>query len=90
MLTTVLLTLSSTAIGMNMTIIHANDTHSHLEETSTSLMLNGEKTYLRLGDVARMASKIKENKEYKPDSLVLHGRNNGEENKGRLRFYVFL
>jgi len=57
---------------MNMTIIHGNNTHSHLAETSTSLMLNGEKTYLSLGGVARMASKIVEIKEYKPDSLELH------------------
>jgi NAD pyrophosphatase/5'-nucleotidase NadN len=84
--TTVLLTLSSAAIGMNMTIIHVNDTHSHLEETSTSLMLNGEKTYLSLGGVARMASKIKEIKEYKPDSLVLHA---GDAIQGTLYFTKF-
>jgi len=86
MLTTALLAFSGLAFGMEMTIIHVNDTHSHLEETSTSLVLDGQKTYLSLGGIARMATKVREIKQYKPDALVLHA---GDAVQGTLYFTQF-
>lgn len=41
---------------LNLTVVHVNDTHSHLEQTDESLEFNGEKTYLKMGGMARLAS----------------------------------
>lgn len=55
-----------------LTIIHMNDTHSHLEPTETSLKFGDVQTYVCLGGFARVASKINEARKHKPDSLLLH------------------
>jgi len=77
---------SGVALATNVTIIHVNDTHSHLEASSESLYFNGVKTYLSLGGVAKMATKIKEIKQLKPDSLVLHA---GDAVQGTLYYTKF-
>jgi len=55
-----------------LTIIHMNDTHSHLEPVNTTLKFKGIQTCADLGGFAKVASKIKEVRKSKPDSLLLH------------------
>ncbi|WP_051283930.1 bifunctional metallophosphatase/5'-nucleotidase [Desulforegula conservatrix] len=58
--------------NFKLTIMHMNDTHSHLEPTNTTLKFEGVQTYADLGGFAKVASKIKEVRKSRPDSLLLH------------------
>lgn len=55
-----------------LTIIHMNDTHSHLEPTETALKFGGTTTYSELGGFTRIAAKIKEIRKSRPDSILVH------------------
>lgn len=55
-----------------LTIMHMNDTHSHLESTSTSLKVGDVQTYAELGGFTKIASEIKKIRKEKPDSVLLH------------------
>ncbi|ACL06955.1 5'-Nucleotidase domain protein [Desulfatibacillum aliphaticivorans] len=52
-------------------LMHVNDVHSHLEEIPASLILDGEKTYLTLGGMGRLAYKVKKVRGEYPQSLLL-------------------
>jgi len=69
--------------GLDITLMHINDTHSHIEETATSLLLDGNQTYLSIGGMARLATKVREVRLYKPDALLLHA---GDAVQGTLYF----
>jgi len=58
--------------NFKLTIMHMNDTHSHLDPTNMALKFGGVQTYADLGGFAKVASKIKEVRKSKPDSLLLH------------------
>lgn len=66
-----------------LTLLHVNDTHSHLEPVNTSLMLDDTQTYLDLGGYARLATKVKAVRSENPNTLVLHA---GDAVQGTLYF----
>lgn len=55
-----------------LTIIHMNDTHSRIEPVETSLKFDGVTTYAELGGFAKVASRVRDIRREKPDSLLLH------------------
>ena len=71
---------------LELTIIHVNDTHSHLEGVSTSLKLEGEKTYLSLGGMARLSTLLQEVRARSNNTLFLHA---GDAVQGTLYFTKF-
>jgi 5'-nucleotidase len=66
-----------------LTLVHVNDTHSHLEPMTGSVQLNGEKTYLDMGGFSRLSSKIQSVRDESENTLVLHG---GDAVQGSLYF----
>ena len=71
---------------LELTIVHVNDTHSHLEGVSTSLKLEGEKTYLSLGGMARLSTLLQEVRTRSNNTLFLHA---GDAVQGTLYFTKF-
>jgi len=69
--------------NFQMTILHVNDTHSHLEGSEASLELNGEKTYTEIAGFSRLTSKVKAARKTNPRLLVLHA---GDAVQGTLYF----
>ena len=71
----------------SLTILHVNDTHSHLEPVWVPLRLEGQKTWVRAGGYARLATKIKDVRAKADHVLVLHA---GDMVQGTLYFTKFL
>jgi 5'-nucleotidase / UDP-sugar diphosphatase len=69
--------------NFQMTLLHVNDTHSHLEGSEAGLVLNGEKAYAEIAGFSRVASKIKDIRAKIPNLLVLHA---GDAVQGTLYF----
>ena len=69
--------------SFQMTILHVNDTHSHLEGSEASLALNGEKTYTEIAGFSRLTSKVKDVRAETPNVMVLHA---GDAVQGTLYF----
>lgn len=69
--------------AIRLTIAHVNDTHSHLEDTNTSLTINGIATYMDVGGYARLATKMKSLRQEKENVLLLHA---GDAVQGTLYF----
>jgi 5'-nucleotidase len=75
------------AAPMTLTVLHVNDTHSHLEPVPSSVSLKGEKTYLDMGGFARLAAKARQVRSQSENVLLLHG---GDAVQGTLYFTRFL
>jgi len=71
---------------LSISVIHVNDTHSHLVSESYSLEMNGVKTYVELGGYPRVVSKIKELQGSKINPLTL---NAGDTFQGTLYYSLF-
>ncbi len=68
------------------TIIHVNDTHSHLASETMSLKFNGHKTYTQIGGFPRLASKIKSLQESAKNPITIHA---GDVIQGTLYYTLF-
>ncbi len=75
--------LSPVSTKTSVTIMHVNDTHSHLDATSTSLSFDGVRTYLDMGGVARLVTKVADVRASEPEALVLQA---GDTVQGTLYF----
>ncbi len=73
--------------AFELTVVHVNDTHSHLESVSDKLSFDGEKTYVKLGGWDRLKTKIDEVRSKNPNVAVLHA---GDAVQGTLYFTKFL
>lgn len=69
-----------------LTLVHLNDTHSHLEPVDVNLTINGVKTTAQLGGFARLKTALDEMRVLYPQMLVLHG---GDAVQGTLYFTLF-
>ncbi len=70
---------------LSLQILHINDHHSHLNPAKLDLKFDGKtKTRLKVGGIARVATKIKELRT--PNTLVLHA---GDANSGTLYYTLF-
>ena len=91
-LCTVLLLLLLTACSSGqrsdfaLTLVHLNDTHSHLEPLAVNLTLGGEKTAAELGGFARLKTVLDQYRREDPNLLLLHG---GDAVQGTLYFTLF-
>lgn len=70
----------------SLTLVHLNDTHSHLEPLAVTLTMNGEETTVRLGGFARLKTAVDQMRADAPDLLLLHG---GDAVQGTLYFTLF-
>lgn len=75
------------AAPMSLTVLHVNDTHSHLAPVPSSVTLDGEKTYLDMGGFARLATKARQVLAENENVLLLHA---GDAVQGTLYFTRFL
>ena len=71
---------------LDISIIHVNDTHSHLASETYSLHFDGKKTYTEIGGYPRVVSKIKELQTTKTNPLTL---NAGDTFQGTLYYSLF-
>jgi len=71
---------------LDISIIHVNDTHSHLSSETYSLSFDGVKTYTEIGGYSRVVSKIKELQSSKTNPLTL---NAGDTFQGTLYYSLF-
>ncbi len=72
--------------SFTLSIVHFNDTHSHLEPAAVNLTFNGVKTTTRLGGFARIKTALNRMRVEHPDLLLLHG---GDAVQGTLYFALF-
>ncbi|AEH45930.1 NAD pyrophosphatase/5'-nucleotidase NadN [Thermodesulfatator indicus DSM 15286] len=72
--------------NFELTVIHLNDIHSHLPEEEKSLYFDGTKTYVQMGGMPRVISKIKSLTETEPNPIVL---NAGDMIVGTLYYVLF-
>ncbi len=69
-----------------MTILHMNDSHSHLDSESMTFKFDNQKIYYNSGGYARIASKIQELKNENKNTLVLHA---GDVFQGTLYYSLY-
>lgn len=69
-----------------LTLVHINDTHSHLEPVAVNLTVSGVRTGVQLGGFARLKTALDEMRRIHPDLLLLHG---GDAVQGTLYFTLF-
>jgi 5'-nucleotidase/UDP-sugar diphosphatase len=74
---------TGTADEFRMTIIHLNDTHSHVDAMTLPMEFNGKKTSVEIGGFPRLVSGIKEARDTDPDALLLMA---GDAVQGTLYF----
>ncbi len=67
----------------SLTVMHLNDTHSHLVPEPGSLILDGTKTYVEMGGMARIKTKVDRIRSRDEHSLLLHA---GDAVQGTLYF----
>ncbi len=79
-------TLCTAADGYTLSIAHLNDSHSHLEATPLTLLLDGQKTTVQAGGFARLQTLVDEMRAANPDLLLLHA---GDAVQGSLYFTLF-
>jgi len=72
--------------SFSLSIIHVNDSHSHLASETYSLYFNGVKTKVPFGGFPRLTSKIKSLQQAYPDSLILHA---GDMVQGTIYYTIF-
>ncbi len=71
---------------LELTILHINDHHSHLESESLQLTSEGKTYDFEVGGIARVGAHIKELKKHSKNPLVLHA---GDAMSGTLYFTLF-
>jgi len=69
-----------------LTVVHLNDTHSHLEPLAVNLTVGGVRTAAELGGFARLKTALDEMRANYPHLLLLHG---GDAVQGTLYFTLF-
>lgn len=69
-----------------LTLVHLNDTHSHLEPVAVNFWVNDVKTTVQAGGFARLKTAIDRMRAIWPDLLLLHG---GDAVQGTLYFTLF-
>lgn len=74
------------AKAIELNLIHINDHHSHLEPSEVDLVIDGNKTKVKIGGYPEVVSVIKELKKTKKNPLVLHA---GDAITGTLYFTLF-
>lgn len=67
----------------SLTVMHLNDTHSHLLPVPGSLTLGGHKTYVEMGGMARIKTKVDRVRSRDEHALLLHA---GDAVQGTLYF----
>lgn len=72
--------------GLDLTILHVNDSHSYLESTADKLLLDEQKTYVRLGAWPRLASAIHHVRRERDNVALLHA---GDAVQGGLYFIQY-
>ena len=72
--------------ALELTVLHINDHHSHLESDKMSLTLEGKPTTVNVGGMTRMAEEIARLKKESKNTLVLHG---GDAMTGTLYYTLF-
>jgi 5'-nucleotidase len=83
--TTALYASSTESKPLSLQILHINDHHSHLDPSKLDLKFDGKtKTRVKVGGIARVATKINELRT--PTTLVLHA---GDANSGTLYYTLF-
>lgn len=88
-LTTVLILQSCSSVnsrGYTLTIVHLNDTHSHLEAIPINLNINGVTATAHVGGFARLQTLVNEMRIHDPSLLLLHA---GDAVQGSLYFTLF-
>lgn len=71
---------------MELTVVHINDHHSHLEEEKMTLKLNGKDVTVNVGGIPRIAQKISDIKKKNKNTLALHA---GDALSGTLYYTLF-
>lgn len=71
---------------LDITIIHINDHHSHLDEASMSLTLDGKKTYVKVGGFPRVVTGIKYLRSKEKNPVTIHA---GDAVTGDLYYTLF-
>ena len=74
---------NATANGLDLAILHVNDSHSYLDATPLALALNGHKTYARAGGWARLKTAVDAVRAEGGPVLLLHA---GDAVQGDLYF----
>lgn len=82
----VILQACSATGGYQLAIAHLNDSHSHLEATPLTLVVDGQKTVVEAGGFARLQTLVDDMRSAKPDLLLLHA---GDAVQGTLYFTLF-
>jgi 5'-nucleotidase len=77
---------TETSKPLDISIIHINDTHSHVAAENTSLYFDGQKVKVDIGGYPRVVTKIKELQSSKTNPLTL---NAGDTFQGTLYFTLF-
>ena len=72
--------------ALELTVLHINDHHSHLESDKMSLTLEGKPTTVNVGGMTRMAEEIARLKKESKNTLVLHA---GDAMTGTLYYTLF-
>ena len=72
--------------ALELTVLHINDHHSHLESDKMSLTLDGKATTVNVGGMTRMAEEIARLKKVSKNPLVLHA---GDAMTGTLYYTLF-
>ena len=71
---------------MELTVVHINDHHSHLEEEKMTLKLSGKDVTVNVGGIPRIAQKISDIKKKNKNTLALHA---GDALSGTLYYTLF-
>lgn len=79
----VFLFLSACAGGIQMTILHMNDSHSYIESVTTAPDIDGEKVLIPTGGLARLTTKIDTVRQQEENVVFLHA---GDAVQGTLYF----
>lgn len=80
------LLLSGCKKELDMTIVHINDHHSHLEADNADLMLDGKKTRVKMGGFSRVVQKIDTLKASSINPVTIHA---GDAVTGTLYYTLF-
>lgn len=76
----------SSSKPLELTVVHINDHHSHLEEEKMTLKLNGKDVTVNVGGMPRIAQKIEDVKKKNKNTLALHA---GDALSGTLYYTLF-
>ena len=76
----------SSSSSFELNVAHINDHHSHLEEETMPLKLNGKTVTVHIGGLPRVAQEIKNFRQNNKNTLVLHA---GDAVTGTLYYTLF-